>query len=50
MWWTENRLMQITTAALVIQAAHMNYKIFGPEFTFTGRMIEGEITIVDPSK
>lgn len=23
MWWTENRLMQITTAALVIQAAHM---------------------------
>lgn len=23
MWWTENRLMQITTTALVIQAAHM---------------------------
>lgn len=28
----------------------LNYKIFGPKFTFTGKMTEGEITIVDPSK
>lgn len=30
--------------------APLNYKIFGPKFTFTGNMVEGEITIVDPSK
>lgn len=30
--------------------APLNYKIFGPQFTFTGKMVEGEITIVDPSK
>jgi len=30
--------------------APLNYKIFGPKFTFTGKMTEGEITIVDPSK
>ncbi len=29
--------------------APVNYAIFGPKFTFTGEMIEGEITIVDPS-
>jgi hypothetical protein len=28
--------------------APLNYAIFGPKFTFTGEMIEGEITIVDP--
>lgn len=28
--------------------APVNYSIFGPKFTFTGRMVEGEITIVDP--
>ena len=27
--------------------APVNYGLFGPKFTFTGRMIEGEITIVD---
>ncbi len=25
----------------------VNYSLFGPKFTFTGRMVEGEITIVD---
>ncbi|MGH2426187.1 MAG: hypothetical protein ACRDF1_07895, partial [bacterium] len=28
----------------------LNYKIFGPKFTFTGKMTEGEITVIDPSK
>jgi hypothetical protein len=28
--------------------APLNQAIFGPRFTFTGEMIEGEITIVDP--
>jgi hypothetical protein len=28
--------------------APLNQAIFGPKFTFTGEMIEGEITIVDP--
>ncbi len=28
--------------------APVNYQIFGPKFTFTGKMVEGEITIVDP--
>lgn len=28
--------------------APVNYKIFGPQATFTGRMIEGEITVVSP--
>ena len=28
--------------------APINYAIFGPEFTFTGDMIDGEITIPDP--
>jgi hypothetical protein len=30
------------------EEAPVNYAIFGPEFTFTGRMVAGEITIVDP--
>ncbi len=30
--------------------APVNYAIFGPKATFTGQMIEGEITIVDPTK
>ena len=29
--------------------APLNYAIFGPEFTFTGQMIDGEVTIVDPN-
>lgn len=28
--------------------APVNYSVFGPKFTFTGKMAEGEITIVDP--
>ncbi|MBI2324858.1 MAG: hypothetical protein HYU87_07835 [Chloroflexi bacterium] len=28
--------------------APLNHAIFGPKFTFTGEMTEGEITIVDP--
>lgn len=28
--------------------APVNHAIFGPEFTFTGLMVEGEITILDP--
>lgn len=27
-----------------------NHAIFGPKFTFTGDMVEGEITIVDPAR
>lgn len=30
--------------------APVNYGIFGPKFTFTGEMIEGEITILDPRR
>ncbi len=29
--------------------APVNFSIFGPKFTFTGRMVAGEITIVDPA-
>lgn len=29
--------------------APINYSLFGPKFTFTGQMLEGEITIVDPA-
>ena len=29
--------------------APLNHAIFGPEFTFTGEMVSGEITIVDPN-
>jgi hypothetical protein len=28
--------------------APVNYAIFGPEFTFTGEMVEGEISITEP--
>lgn len=31
------------------EEAPLNHAIFGPEFTFTGEMVSGEITIVDPS-
>ncbi len=30
------------------QEAPVNYGIFGPKFTFTGQMVEGKITIIDP--
>jgi hypothetical protein len=30
--------------------APLNHAIFGPKFTFTGEMVEGEITIVDPAR
>ena len=30
------------------ETAPVNYSIFGPEFTFTGDMVEGEITIPSP--
>lgn len=30
--------------------APLNHAIFGPKFTFTGEMVEGEITIVDPAQ
>ena len=30
------------------EEAPLNFAIFGPEFTFTGQMVDGEITIVDP--
>ncbi len=30
------------------EKAPVNYSIFGPKFTFTGKMVEGEITITDP--
>jgi hypothetical protein len=37
------------TAFFDPKQAPVNHGIFGPEFTFTGSMIEGEITIIDPS-
>jgi hypothetical protein len=30
------------------EEAPVNYGIFGPEFTFTGTMVAGEITVIDP--
>ena len=30
--------------------APLNYNVFGPRATFTGKMIEGEITIIDPTR
>ncbi len=30
--------------------APLNHAIFGPKFTFTGDLVEGEITIVDPAR
>lgn len=37
------------TAFFDPETAPVNHAIFGPEATFTGRMVEGEITIVNPS-
>ena len=37
------------TAFFDPEEAPVNYSIFGPEAAFTGRMVEGEITIVNPS-
>jgi hypothetical protein len=31
------------------EEAPVNHAVFGPEFTFTGEMVAGEITIVDPN-
>jgi hypothetical protein len=36
------------TAFFDPKEAPVNYSIFGPRFTFTGKMVEGEITITDP--
>ena len=30
------------------EKAPVNHSIFGPKFTFTGKMVEGEVTITDP--
>ncbi len=30
--------------------APVNHAIFGPEFTFTGEMVEGEVTIAEPAR
>lgn len=38
------------TAFFDEKEAPVNYSIFGPKFTFTGKMVEGEITIVDPTR
>lgn len=37
------------TAIFDPNAAPVNYSIFGPRATFTGEMVQGEITIVDPA-
>jgi len=37
------------TAFFDPKEAPINYSLFGPKFTFTGQMVEGEITIVDPA-
>lgn len=36
------------TAFFDPETAPVNFSIFGPKFTFTGKMVEGEITITDP--
>ncbi len=36
------------TAFFDPEKAPVNYSIFGPKFTFTGKMVEGKITIFDP--
>ncbi len=36
------------TAFFDPKVAPVNYSIFGPKATFTGRMVEGEIAIIDP--
>lgn len=38
------------TAFFDEKEAPVNYRIFGPKATFTGRMVVGEITITDPSR
>ncbi len=38
------------TAFFDPRKAPVNYKMFGPKFTFTGTMVQGEITIVDPRR
>ena len=38
------------TAFFDEKEAPANYSIFGPKFTFTGKMDQGEITIVDPTR
>jgi hypothetical protein len=38
------------TAFFDPKEAPVNHKIFGPTFTFTGKMVEGKITIIDPSR
>ncbi len=30
------------------EKAPVNHSIFGPKFTFTAKMVEGEVTITDP--
>ncbi len=37
------------TAFFDPREAPINYSLFGPKSTFTGQMVEGEITIVDPA-
>ncbi len=37
------------TAFFDPKEAPINYSLFGPKFTFTGQMVEGKITIVDPA-
>jgi len=36
------------TAFFDPEKAPVNYSIFGPKYTFTGKMVEGKITIIDP--
>ncbi len=38
------------TAFFDPKEAPVNYSIFGPKATFTGKMVEGKITIVDPRR
>lgn len=38
------------TAFFDPKEAPVNYSIFGPKATFTGELIEGEVTIVDPTQ
>ena len=40
----------VFTAYFDEKESPLNYKIFGPSFKFTGEMIHGEITIIDPKK
>ena len=38
------------TAFFDPREAPVNHAIFGPKFTFTGDMIDGEVTVVDPAR